>query len=345
VRLFVSEYTTSGAWTGELIDESLVCEGNAMLTAILADFARVPDCRVVTTRDARLEPLAIHGVEVLVATNALEEQQIFYQLAADCDATFVIAPEFEHILADRRELVDHADGRFLGSSLEAIELCSDKLRLAEFLAREGYPTIETESLEPERFDSELPFPIVVKPRDGAGSLNTRLVSNRTQFNALLQTFATSSHSRPLIWQPFVAGMPLSVAVMVSQQHGRLEVFPTAKQRLSTDGRFHYLGGRIPYSESPSQPIRQLVCNVCNSIPGLGGYVGIDLIVPIANDHEPLIVEINPRLTTSYLGYRRLADENLAEWFLATESRPQEISWNSNSVTYNTEGAVTVTVIQ
>jgi hypothetical protein len=44
---------------------------------------------------------------------------------------------------------------------------------------------------------------------------------------------------------------------------------------------------------------------CRTIPGLRGFVGVDLLL----DEETgtvTVVEINPRLTTSYLGYRQLA---------------------------------------
>ncbi|MCK5120689.1 MAG: ATP-grasp domain-containing protein, partial [Methylococcales bacterium] len=43
--------------------------------------------------------------------------------------------------------------------------------------------------------------------------------------------------------------------------------------------------------------------------GLWGYVGIDIIQPELND--PWVVEINPRLTTSYVGINQALDFNVA----------------------------------
>ena len=37
---------------------------------------------------------------------------------------------------------------------------------------------------------------------------------------------------------------------------------------------------------------------CIPVPGLKGYVGIDMVL---SDDECYVIEINPRLTTSYLG--------------------------------------------
>jgi len=40
---------------------------------------------------------------------------------------------------------------------------------------------------------------------------------------------------------------------------------------------------------------------CEAVPGLKGYIGVDLILTRT---EAMVIEINPRLTTAYLGVRR-----------------------------------------
>ena len=48
------------------------------------------------------------------------------------------------------------------------------------------------------------------------------------------------------------------------------------------------------------------------ISGLWGFVGVDLILGAdAEGREDLAIEINPRLTTSYVGLRALLHGNLA----------------------------------
>jgi len=46
-----------------------------------------------------------------------------------------------------------------------------------------------------------------------------------------------------------------------------------------------------------------------TLEGLKGYVGVDMIL---TDEEPVVIEINPRLTTSYVGLRRVTNFNPAE---------------------------------
>ena len=42
--------------------------------------------------------------------------------------------------------------------------------------------------------------------------------------------------------------------------------------------------------------------------GLRGYVGVDLVL---TDADAVVIEVNPRLTTAYLGVRAALDENIA----------------------------------
>ena len=70
-------------------------------------------------------------------------------------------------------------------------------------------------------------------------------------------------------------------------------------------------------------------------PGLRGYVGVDMLL---TERESYTIEINPRLTTSYVGLRQVIDINLAEaiWHACCDCMlPQKIilsgraSFNNN----------------
>jgi hypothetical protein len=312
-----------------------------MLTAISADFARVRDCRVVTTWDARLGDFPVDRVEAIVVTSADEEGRLFRQLAAECDVTFVVAPEFDGILAARCGVVEAAGGHFLGPSLEAIELCADKLRLAEHLVRSGIPTIDTEPLADDLRGKTLPFPAVIKRRDGAGSLLMAFVADREHLESVLPLCEDRCQRERMIVQPFVSGQSLSVGAIVSECGARVDLFPVAAQRLSYDNRFRYDGGRIPVACSAGGQIERLVRRACDTIPGLSGYLGFDILLPYASPEQPLLVEINPRLTTSYLGYRVLTGDNIAQRLLFPQRRFSAICWKNRTVVFQPDGEVTL----
>ena len=58
--------------------------------------------------------------------------------------------------------------------------------------------------------------------------------------------------------------------------------------------------------------------MCRAIPGLWGYVGVDLVI---GDNGPVVLEVNPRLTTSYIGLSRSIGHNVAELLLRLAADP------------------------
>ena len=59
-------------------------------------------------------------------------------------------------------------------------------------------------------------------------------------------------------------------------------------------------------------------SVCRAIPGLWGYVGVDLIM---TEEGPVVLEVNPRLTTSYVGLSQSIGINLASLMLQLAENP------------------------
>jgi len=289
-----------------------------MLLALIADLARIPKCHVITTWDEQLghfPEIEAAGARAVGVSSPTEERRLFRKYAAESDVTFVIAPEFEDILADRCRIAEAAGGTLCGCSVEAIELCADKLQLASHLNRHGLPVVETDLLNADGTHGDMDFPIVVKPQNGAGSLQTFLVNDERELNEVSEEFQQTPQFGPPILQPYVEGDSISVGVIVSKHVERIDILPIASQRFSSDGRFRYLGGELPVCRQSQPAVESVVRQTCECIEGLNGYVGFDLILQKAKQDQPVIVEINPRLTTGYLGYRELMDGNLAERML------------------------------
>ncbi len=268
------------------------------------------------------------------------ELNLFRREVATADAVFVIAPEFFGLLESRTHEVERlAPGHLIGCSSDAVRLCADKLALSEFLPTIGVPTIETHSFDPEQPVVDWPFPLVIKPRDGAGSTLTFRVDSDEQLTVVASQLRACNEGFTFVQQPFVPGTALSGAALVSRQRpseascatgaaraseasgtgraggtrqdgrtaardssidsGRdVAVLPTGEQCLTDDGRFHYLGCGFPGAATQHDHLLtgQIIRRCCESIPGLGGYVGFDLI---ATSDGVRLVEINPRLTTSW----------------------------------------------
>ncbi len=115
IRVFVSEAVCGGGWPDGAPEGSLRREGEAMLTAVVRDFARLDGCRVTTTWDARLGPFPVPGVEAMTPRSPDEERDILAREAARADATLIIAPEFHDMLVERVSLARSAGARVLGT--------------------------------------------------------------------------------------------------------------------------------------------------------------------------------------------------------------------------------------
>ena len=302
---------------------SLWVEGRAMRDAISADFAAVPD------------------VEVLSFPDDLPEADLlptFRELAKRADWSFVLAPETGGELERLTREVAGVGGRLLGPSADAIALTADKLRLAEWWEVHGVPTPRTvlvnRGCEPAGVSCTTrgftpAVHQILKPRDGAGSESTFLARTPTEYAAALE-----QSSGPMIAQEYVAGRPASVAFLVGPTQ-TVPLLPTF-QVLSTDDRFRYEGGQLPIPPELAERAVRLGTEAINCVPGLFGYVGVDLIL---GEHDTA-VEINPRLTTSYVGLRALAAGIVAGWLLAVaEGRAADVSWQPGRIHLHPAGRI------
>jgi predicted ATP-grasp superfamily ATP-dependent carboligase len=324
MRIFVYEYLCAGGLTDHPAARSLRAEGRAMLHAILADLGQVPGVEAVSFPDG--------------ATSSSSEAPVFRQLARTADYSLVIAPEFDRILATRCRWVEEAGGRLLGPGVEAVELTGDKLRLGRHLQSRGVPTPPCYTAA--EFEAAPSFPAVVKPRDGAGSQATFLVRGAGQLAACSAQAREEGGAGEAVVQPFVPGRPASVALILGP--GQLAALPPAEQLLSDDGRFRYRGGALPLPPALAGRAQRLALRAAAAVTGLQGYVGVDLVLGGAADgSQDSVIEINPRLTTSYVGLRALARTNLAAVLLAVvrgEAAPP-VGWHAGAVRFTPGGTV------
>lgn len=341
MRLFIWELMCGGSFPDSEWDNSLAIEGRSMLHALLRDAARISGLNVAVIWDPRFDQMEIPVAKIARPESVVEAQQLFEEFVEWSDVTLLIAPEIDSVLTSQALLVEGIGRQLCGPNPAAIAQCSDKFLLADILTEAGVPCLSTFEFSVEHTTAEqLRFPCVVKPRDGAGSQETFLVQNAFEFARLQRLWARSSLLRQAIWQPYVAGRAVSVAVLISPEQYRYEPLPVCEQLLSNDGRFHYLGGSLPAADLDPVPIQKLAVDACRAVPGLRGYVGVDLIIPSDVNEGPLIVEINPRLTTSYLGYSHQCEQNILERWLNPLPAQPTLTWKTGRIRYAPDGTIT-----
>jgi predicted ATP-grasp superfamily ATP-dependent carboligase len=334
MHVFLYEWATGGGLVDEPgpVPASLVREGAAMIGALASDFLRIKDCCVSAMRDPRMLQLALPGCKVVDVLSRTSHREELERLSAAADATILIAPEFDDILLKAARVVVASGGRLMSPAPEFIRVAADKQRTCERLSAAGVRVPAGRLLEPdEPLPADIDYPAVLKPVNGAGSQDTYLVSGPYD--------APPAYAWPRRLESYVPGLAASVAVLCGP-NGRVSLVP-CKQRISEDGRLRYLGGELPLSAGLAERASVLAERALESMPPAIGYVGVDLVLGREPDgSEDAVIEINPRLTTSYVGLRTAATSNLADtmWQAAQgEMRPVEFS--SRAIEFDASGNV------
>lgn len=323
MQIFIYEFTCGGGLDAAQA-APLRQEGWAMLSAVLEDFSKVDGVMVGTLLGEGFSPSGQVAWQRRTIRSG-QEEEAFRKEASKADFTLVIAPEFDDVLATRCRWVEEEGGHLLGPSSSAVVLTADKLALADHLQSHGVPTPPVVPWPIRSMPAGWSFPLVVKPRYGAGSQSTNLISTR-------EPLKNDEFPGELLAQPFVPGLAASVAWLLGPAQ-QIPLAP-AEQLLSDDGRFHYLGGRLPLPADLAERAVRLSRLAIEAVPGLQGFVGVDLILGESKDCDR-VIEINPRLTTSYLGLRQLASVNLAEALIRVIQGSQvDIGWQPGLVSFS-----------
>jgi predicted ATP-grasp superfamily ATP-dependent carboligase len=339
MRILVYEFVTGGGWysTGDdAPPESLLSEGRAMRDALASDFAAIDGVQVNVLADERFDPPAFKPALTHRVRSAAQEQALLADLCSRADWTVIIAPEFDGHLLSRVQLVEQSRGRLLGPTSNIVALAADKQLTAEHLAKHGVPTprgIGVQANQP--LPRDFRYPAVLKPRDGAGSRGIHWAESPG---------ATPTGS-PAGWrlETFYPGVPASVAILGGPRG--IAAFPPCRQYLSDDSRFVYYGGSLPLDAPLAERAARLAIQAAQTLTTPVGYLGMDLVLGAdPRGADDVVIEINPRLTTSYVGLRALARGNLAEAMLAVAvGEKVELSWHAGPIQFEPTGRINSTI--
>lgn len=304
-KILVFEFIIGGGLAQQTLPETLAKEGLMMLEALIAELEEVPFIQMTVLLDWRYKEIQLpENIEVVVVSDRHNIYETLADLMHRCDLVFPIAPEMDDTLLKITALAEKHNIKILNSSSEAVAICSDKLVTSRLLQEHAIDTVKTTPFE--QFSESLSEQWVIKPRDGVGSLNSYLVSNKKQFEMINNQIKFSAG---YIIQPYIEGDILSLSGLFKE--GKAWLLCCNRQYVSIhSGRFELDACIVNITYKNQQIYQNLMTQVANAIPGLFGYVGLDIIQPEQGD--PLILEINPRLTTSYVGINQAIGFNVVK---------------------------------
>ncbi len=309
MKILVFEYVSGGGLAGQPVPVSLAAEGRMMLQALLDDLKSLPAVQLIVPLDRRCQNLTLPANATPRWIDPVTDLVAWLpDLIAQCDAVWPVAPESEGLLTMIAQTVTQHGKILLASTASAIQLCTDKLATYQLLAANHVPVVATHRLDSSQAPAFLPC--VIKPVDGAGCEGQQIATTQPQFLAITENL---EQPQQYIVQPLLEGQAISLSCLFKQGQGWL-LCCNQQDMQRIDNRFSLLGCRVNTDNLRRADYQALIERVAQTIPGLWGYVGIDLIETA--EYGPLILEINPRLTTSYVGIKAATGINLAEQVLA-----------------------------
>jgi len=309
-RIFVCEYVTGGGFSATALPVGLRREGDVMLRGLLGHLARLEGLDIVISRDARLAAADLPAQVVPIAA-AQDPWPVWAGMIAAADMVWPIAPETNGLLERLSAMVLAAHRRLIGSTPAAVRLCASKFATAAHLSAHAIPAVPTRRLMDWQAGM-IPSAsgrLVIKPDDGAGAEDCFLIAPPDTPADFLRNQASPAR---FVVQPYVTGAAASLCLLCREGEARML---SCNQQLVAlaHGQFRCHGwivGGMERYRARYEPIAQ---GIAAAIPGLAGYVGVDLV---DGADGPLVLEVNPRLTTSYAGLAASLKANPAAWVLS-----------------------------
>jgi predicted ATP-grasp superfamily ATP-dependent carboligase len=297
VKILVFEYITGGGFNKQELPDSLASEGRLMLNALLNNLTRLSRFDITVMLDWRIDQLvcetSINKVIIKPEHDITEE---FTRLVEQSDAVWPIAPEFDDILQTLCQTVESLGKILLTSPATAVAIAGNKLKTYELLSQHQIAAVPTRMFN----DAYSPGEWIVKPVDGVGCADSYVVNRRQDFERI------AARKSSYIIQPHLQGAKTSLSCLF--KHGRGWLVCVNLQRFEVvNGQYHLTDIVVNHHRDPGS-YRQLITKIASALPELWGYVGIDLI----ENTQTWVLEINPRLTTSFVGIYDALGINIVE---------------------------------
>ncbi len=341
MKVAVLEYLSGGGLIDNAISPSLHQEGMAMLSALSNDLVlsghQVHTCLDRTSlaqRDSLHSDVQVHDL----GTADVDWLKSWDTIARSCDRTVVIAPELDKQLEHIVERLRATGSNVVASSLDFLRATSDKLITAQLLSKANVAHPSTCTLSQfveESSSTTTPMPLTVKRRDGAGCAGMKYFANTSMVRNWLAK--QDLNGDEWIVQPWLAGRPASLAIIADDHWHVLgaveQIIELESSSFDSEiSKVSYRGGTGPFIGATLDPLERLAKKVRQALPpGARGWIGIDFLVQMdpLGSKESVVIEVNPRLTTSYLGYRQWYGHKLAHALVDTAGTSSLIAKTSS----------------
>jgi predicted ATP-grasp superfamily ATP-dependent carboligase len=263
-----------------------------MRDALLHDLRQIPGVHVSCTHDPRLP--APSDAHEAIAIAAGDPWQSWACCIAQADAVLPVAPESGGALLRLTQMVGEQGKVLLGCCVDGVALAGSKLTTCRVLQSAGIDAVPTWPADVFSFDRFERF--VVKPDDGVGGEGSLIFFDAVACRDWLASKPAVNH----VIQPYMRGTPASLSMLC--RDGRAWLLSCNLQKvIEYAGGFVYEGSVVNGAIEHWAEFERMAQEIARALPVLSGYIGVDVIM---HDSSITVLEINPRITTSYAGLHR-----------------------------------------
>ena len=300
-------------------------EARGMLEGVLQELSAIPEVAVsvaasppaasqINLSDADVQEVSAPGADLTV--------EALLQLSEEYDAVIPIAPESDGMLTRTVGSLRAAGRRVLAPSARTIAIGSDKWKTWQTLSGHGIPLVASHLPQDVTTNGDW----LLKPRDGTGG------------EGIVPFQPGYEPARPGIVQPRLQGTSHSVSIIGTGNSAAPLVLLPADQIINWDcGQPRYHAGSVPSETINPIESQAIAVAVSKCLGHAVGYLNIDLFLSQSGGLQ--VMEINPRISSTYVAYRRLARFNIMEALLSAVpqlgiTRTERTAWRNQTVRQN-----------
>ncbi len=284
-----------------------------MRDALLRDLALLNRFDITSMVDERMLLSAITHKSITVKASD-DFNKVFETALKKADYAWLIAPETDGILLDLSQRVYESNALLLGCGHDATLVGTSKsLSFEALIAANIYtlPVFGGEELMQQAYFNQVlalnPPKWVAKSEDGAGCEGIRLFDT---LHDLRDWLKQDDHYLYYFAQPFQPGITASFCMLC--RDGKAWLLSSNQQHIACDGTtFTLTGITLNGMHAYEKRFETIARKIANMLPDALGYVGVDVIIDTEKD-KIVVIDINPRLTTSYVSLQQALEVNPAQ---------------------------------
>ncbi len=309
-KILIYEYITGGGLINEDLTSTLLHEATLITSYIYQECEKSQYFEYDYFQDYRIK-----DDNFKKAIRIKSHKEIFnISLLKKYDYILPIAPEIDLNLFHYAKFLEKHKLNFILSDSKTIKLLSDKLFFYKACKKNNIPTIKTNLLTSQlKKNNKISL---AKDRYGAGCSYIKIIKKYSDIE---------NNNFDKIVQPYINGKNYSLCLFFNKNSYNLLTINKQKLQIDTNNmmKLTNLHVNVPHNFHPK--INSLISLIMKSFPGLRGYIGIDIII---QKGKIFVVEINPRITTSFIGMYETIGVNIVDLIIKSKYQKNVISGKS-----------------